>query len=96
MKYVEGPMRPTYPHRTGRYTRSPLEDSRLFGPSPWKILATTYERKTISEQRSPWRKSSKRESCYGDRVYVIAGAVIAGVGGGSSGSQDQLESEAYS
>ena len=24
-------------------TRSPLEDSRLFGPSPWKILATTYE-----------------------------------------------------
>ena len=25
------------------YTRSPLEDSRLFGPSPWKILATTYE-----------------------------------------------------
>ena len=26
-----------------QYTRSPLEDSRLFGPSPWKILATTYE-----------------------------------------------------
>ena len=25
------------------YTRSPLEDSRLFGPSPWKFLATTYE-----------------------------------------------------
>ena len=25
-----------------RYTWSPLEDSRLFGPSPWKILATTY------------------------------------------------------
>ena len=25
------------------YTRSPLQDSRLFGPSPWKILATTYE-----------------------------------------------------
>ena len=25
------------------YTRSPLEDSCLFGPSPWKILATTYE-----------------------------------------------------
>ena len=53
------------------YTRSPLEDSRLFGPSPWKVLATTYE-KTISEQPSPWRKSSKRESCYGDRVYVYA------------------------
>ena len=26
------------------YTRSPLEDSRLFGHSPWKILATTYEK----------------------------------------------------
>ena len=25
------------------YAQSPLEDSRLFGPSPWKILATTYE-----------------------------------------------------
>ena len=21
------------------YTRSPLQDSRLFGPSPWKVLA---------------------------------------------------------
>ena len=48
------------------YTRSPLEDSRLFGPSPWKILAATNEKDT-SEQPSPWRKSSKRESCYGDR-----------------------------
>ena len=28
-----------------KYTRSPLQDSRLFGPSPWKILATTYEQK---------------------------------------------------
>ena len=51
------------------YTRSPLEDSRLFGPSPWKILAATGE-KDISEQPSPWRKSSKRESCYGDREYT--------------------------
>ena len=49
------------------YTRSPLEDSRLFGPSPWKILAATNE-KDISEQPSPWRKSSERESCNGDRV----------------------------
>ena len=23
--------------RGNNYTRSPLEDSRLFGPSPWKI-----------------------------------------------------------
>ena len=27
------------------YARSPSEDSRLFGPSPWKILATTGEKK---------------------------------------------------
>ena len=38
-------------------TRSPLEDSRLFGPSPWKILATTYEQKKVPEQPGPWRKS---------------------------------------
>ena len=51
------------------YTRSPLQDSRLFGTSPWKILATTYLKKTIPEQPSPWRKSCKRESCFGDRGY---------------------------
>ena len=39
--------------------------SRLY---QWKILASTNE-KNISEQPSLWRKSSKRESCYGDRVY---------------------------
>ena len=49
------------------YTRSPLEDSCLLGPSPWKVLAAANE-KDISEQPRPWRKSSKRESCYGDRV----------------------------
>ena len=27
-----------------QYTRSPSQDFRLFGPSPWKILATTYEK----------------------------------------------------
>ena len=27
------------------YARSPLQDSRLFGPSPWKILAATNEKK---------------------------------------------------
>ena len=25
------------------YTRSPSQDSRLFGPRPWKVLAATYE-----------------------------------------------------
>ena len=33
----------TLPGKEIPYTRSPLEDSRLFGPSPWKILATTCE-----------------------------------------------------
>ena len=46
---------------------APQQDSRLFGPSPWKVLAASNE-KDISEQPSPWRKSSKRESSYGDRV----------------------------
>ena len=27
--------------------------------------------KRVPEQPSPWRKSCKRESCYGDRVYSI-------------------------
>ena len=26
-----------------KYTRSPLQDSRLVGPRPWKVLAATYE-----------------------------------------------------
>ena len=52
-----------------RYTRSPSQDFRLFGPRPWKILAITYAQKTISEQPRPWRKSCERASCYGDRVY---------------------------
>ena len=30
--------RPTQTTQNRVYTRSPLEDSRLFGPSPWKIL----------------------------------------------------------
>ena len=51
------------------YTRSPSQDFCLFGPRPWKVLATTYEQKTISEQPRPWRTSCERESSYGDRVY---------------------------
>ena len=45
------PSRPgTWPASSARispptpyYTQSPLQDSHLFGPRPWKILATTYE-----------------------------------------------------
>ena len=35
------------------YTRSPLEDSRLFGPSPWTILATTCEQKRFLSNPAP-------------------------------------------
>ena len=34
--------------RDDEYTRSPLQDSRLFGPSPWKILAATNEKTYLS------------------------------------------------
>ena len=77
------------------YPRSPLQDSRLFGPSPWKILAAINE-KDISEQPSPWRKSSKRESCYGDRcscqllliciVVIISVSIMLIVSSSSSSS----------
>ena len=30
------------------YTRSPSQDFRLFGPRPWNILATTYEKRFLS------------------------------------------------
>ena len=36
-----------------RHTRSPLEDSRLFVPSPWKFLATTYEQKRFLSNPAP-------------------------------------------
>ena len=35
------------------YTRSPLQDSRLFGPRPWKILATTYEKQRFPSNPDP-------------------------------------------
>ena len=39
--------------RGGAYTLSPLKDSHLFGPSPWKVLATTYERKRFLSNPAP-------------------------------------------
>ena len=32
------------PTKSNTYSRSPLQDSRLFGPRPWKILAATNEK----------------------------------------------------
>ena len=34
--------------RNWPHTRSPLQDSRLFGPRPWKILAATNEKTYLS------------------------------------------------
>ena len=42
---------------TNEYTQSPSQDFRFFGPRPWKVLAATYDKKKISEQPRPWRKS---------------------------------------
>ena len=39
--------------KLGRYTRSPLQDSRLFGPSPWKVLATTYDKNRFLSNPAP-------------------------------------------
>ena len=44
--------RPSHSRRRA-YARSPFEDSRLFGPSPWKILATTYEQKRFLSNPAP-------------------------------------------
>ena len=35
------------------YTRSPSQDFRIFGPRPWKILATTYERNGFLSNPDP-------------------------------------------
>ena len=40
-----------------------------FRTQPLENLTPLPMNKWSSEQPSPWRKSSKRESCYGDRVY---------------------------
>ena len=36
-----------------QHTQSPLQDSRLFGPRPWKILAATYEKKGFLSNPDP-------------------------------------------
>ena len=41
-----------------------------FRTQPLENLKPLPMNKWISEQPSPWRKSSKRKSCYGDRVYA--------------------------
>ena len=56
------------PSLMGTYTRSPLEDFPSFRTQPLENLTPIPTNKYISEQPSPWRKSSKRKSCYGYRV----------------------------
>ena len=44
----------TYVHiHIGVYTRSPSQEFRLFGPRPWKILATTYENNRFLSNPDP-------------------------------------------
>ena len=50
------------------YTRSPLQDSRLFGPSPWKILAATYEKQRFLSNPAP-----------GENLVMETGCIILGL-----------------
>ena len=67
------------PRRRGRrsggatcLTLHPVSVRRFpsFRTQPLESLTPFPMNKWISEQPSPWRKSSKRKSCYGDRVYL--------------------------
>ena len=44
-----------------------------FRTQPLENLTPLSMNKWVPEQHSPWRKSSKRESCYGDRVKLPGG-----------------------
>ena len=65
----------------------PVSVSRLpsFRTQPLENLKPLPMNKWVPEPPSPWRKSSKRESCYGDRVYYTHGLASEG---GSSGNEE--------
>ena len=47
------------PRRLAEYTQFAIQDSGLFGPNPWKILAppSNYlSKRSCSGQRNPWKK----------------------------------------
>ena len=54
------------PARDIPYTQFAIQDSGLFGPNPWKILAppSNYLSKKVSGQPNPWNKSWIVNSCY--------------------------------
>ena len=52
-----------------------------FRTQPLENIAPLPLNKWVPEQPSPWRKYSKRESCYGDRVYFKHSRIVAKVGG---------------
>ena len=52
------PIHPVSLRRFPSFRTQPLENLMPLSTNKW-----------VPEQPSPWRKSSKRESCYGDRVY---------------------------
>ena len=64
------------------YTRSPLQDSRLFGPRPWKILAVTYEKQRFMSNPDPGENlvmenlvmetgcTTPTANCFGDTAWL--------------------------
>ena len=48
-----------------------LGRSPSFRTQPLESLTPLSINKWVPEQPGPWRKSSERESCYGDRVYLL-------------------------
>ena len=59
------------------YTRFPSQDSGLFGPNPWEILAppSKYISNKVSGQPNPWRKSCEGKSCDGNWELVVFGLI---------------------
>ena len=55
------------------YTQFAIQDSRLFGPNPRKVLAppSNYLSKKVSRQPNPWRKSWYVKSCYANWVSSL-------------------------
>ena len=56
------------------YTQFAIQDSGLFGPNLWRILAppSNYLSKKVSGQPNPWNKSWIVNYCCANWVYLVA------------------------
>ena len=63
----------THDSQTASFRLHPVSVTRFpsFRTKPLESLTPLSMNKWVPEQPSPWRKSSKRKSCYGDRVYTL-------------------------